>query len=55
MTYKNGWIAGRLLSPLAGRGTVRGLGHFAPRSDQAEFVSRSLLRESWIERAWRVS
>ena len=39
MTYENGRIAGRLLSLHAGRGTVRGLGHFAPRSDQAELVS----------------
>ena len=38
MIYENGPVAGRLLSPFAGRGTVRGLGHFAPRSDQAEFV-----------------
>ena len=38
MMYKNGRIAGRLLSPQAGRGAVRGLGHFAPRSDQAEFA-----------------
>jgi len=46
MTYKNGWIAGRLLSPLAGRGTVRGLGHFAPRSDRAEFVLNNQIADS---------
>ncbi len=38
MTYENGRMAGRLLFPLAGRGKVRGLGHFSPRSDRAEFV-----------------
>ena len=39
MTYKNRWIAGRLLSPLAGRGTVRDWGHFAPRRDRADLYS----------------
>ena len=32
MIYENGRIAGRPLSPRAGRGTVRGLGHFMSRN-----------------------
>jgi hypothetical protein len=35
----DGRIAGRLLSPFTGRGTVRGLGYFPRRSFEAAFVS----------------
>jgi hypothetical protein len=43
MTYEDGRIAGRLLSPLAGRGTARGAGHFAPPLD---FSTRGIYNEA---------
>ena len=49
MTYKNRRIASRLLSPHAGRGTVRGLGHFAPRRDWAHLYRAFGLRDEFAD------
>jgi hypothetical protein len=50
MTYTNARIAGRLLSPLAGRGTVRGLGisrHELRRNSDAVVDDRGPAQSRW--------